>query len=117
MSKCHSMDSYCKKYLSLTSNKKMIDFCNEEGLNYESFRSAKRRYLNNLSKSSVKLEQLSPVVFTSNTPLDLISNASADIISESILEDIIISYPNGVSLNLSSADLISISKLINISLL
>ena len=108
------MTPYCKKYFSLKEKKKIIDFCKEEGLNYEAFRSAKRRYIQEGSLKEMKSDLLAPVVVASTESVDSYSSILSNIKTESNLENITICYTNGVLLTLPSADISTVAKLINL---
>ncbi|MFR9638372.1 MAG: hypothetical protein SNH99_08875, partial [Rikenellaceae bacterium] len=57
MGKWNSMLPYFKKYLALNENKKISVFCREQGIDYDTFRSAKLRYMRKEAgrNSSVKM--------------------------------------------------------------
>ena len=99
MVKWYSMIPFLEKFLNLETQTSIIDFCRAEGLNYGSFREAKRRYLKNKNQESDK--NVVPVLLTKET--SILSNRAS--MEHPHLSNICIRYTNGVSLELSSADI------------
>ena len=107
MVKWYSMIPFLEKFLNLETPTSIIDFCRAEGLNYGSFREAKRRYLKNKNQEPDK--NVVPVILTKESSLS--SNQSSVCTH---LSHVSIRYTNGVSLELSSVDISIISQLINL---
>ena len=110
MGKWNSMLPYFKEYLALKEKKKMSVFCREQGIDYDTFRSAKLRYMRKEAgrNSSVKM---APILISSkdnNRPITPASPKSTTLYNFSI------HYANGVSLNLASAEISTIAQLINL---
>ena len=110
MGKWNSMLPYFKKYLALNEKKTMSVFCREQGIDYDTFRSAKLRYMRKEANHNSPIE-MAPVLISSVDTKRQITPASP---KSTTLYNFSIHYANGVSLNLASAEISTIAQLINL---
>lgn len=110
MGKWNSMLPYFKEYLALGEKKKMSVFCREQGIDYDTFRSAKLRYMRKEADRNSSVN-MAPVLISSVDTKSHITPASPQ---STTLYNFSIHYANGVSLNLSSAEISTIAQLINL---
>jgi len=100
------------KFKSFPHKKKMKEFCREEGIGYEMFRSFKRRQEDlSLFESHDSFTPISITDDSSNSQRQIVISSKA---STSNIENLVITYPNGIQIELSSINLSTLKDLVTL---
>lgn len=100
------------KFKSFPHKKKMKEFCREEGIGYEMFRSFKRRQED---ESLFELHNsLTPISITDESSTSHGQPIIRGKSSSNTVENLVITYPNGVQIALSSIKLSTLKDLVSL---
>ena len=101
------------KFKSFPHKKKMKEFCREEGIGYKMFRSFKRRQEDQLLfESHNSLTPISISAESSNTRRQIAISSNA---STGSIDNLVITYPNGVQIELSSITVSALKDLVSLN--